>query len=294
MTAPPPGVSKVAVITTGWGAGHPEHINGTRKPSLWWIFTSRRWIPLPINVFVIEHDDGLVLFDTGVDPAVASDSDYWPDRVTRLFMDHIFRFDVTDDDGLATQLERAGYRASDVTTAVLSHLHFDHAGGIGDIPQADLLTAPEAWDHLLGSHPEREGVLRRDLVVPGARWQLLDFQPTADPALAPFTVAHDVMGDGSLMVVPTPGHLPGSVSMLVRRRSAPPVLLIGDLSYSEERLQRDQLPGTGDKELLRQSFAKVRTMKANTPDLVVVASHDTTAVGKLDEAAAAPRALPRT
>lgn len=281
-------VRKVTVIATGAGAGHPEHVHGTKKPALWWIFTSKRSITLPISVFVVEHDDGLVLFDTGADPAVVTDPDYWPDRITRLFMSHIFDFEIGSDDGLASQLERAGYDAADVTKAVLSHLHFDHAGGIGDIPGADLLVAGDAWQHMLGAHPEREGVLRRDIAVPGAHWQLLEFEPTSDPALAPFTEAHDVMGDGSLMVVATPGHLPGAVSMLVRRRNAPPVLLVGDLTYSVELLERDQVAGTGDKKLLRQSFAKVRALRAHTPELVVVASHERTAAARLAAEAGGP------
>ncbi|MDJ0770357.1 MAG: N-acyl homoserine lactonase family protein [Ilumatobacter sp.] len=254
---------------------------GTRKPGLWWVFRSKEWVTVPMNVFVIEHDDGLVLFDTGIDPAATTRA-YWPDAVTNWFVRHIFRFDVDPEDRLGDALRRAGYRAEDVTAAVHSHLHFDHAGGIADIPQADLFVARDGWDFLVrSSHPEREYVTRQHVLVPGARWRLLDFSPTDDPELAPFTEACDVMGDGSLMVVPTPGHLVGSVSMLVRRAAAPPVLLIGDLTYSEELLLRNQTAGTGDKEALLQSYAKVQTMKANNPDLVVVASHDTTAVDKL-------------
>jgi hypothetical protein len=63
---------------------------------------------VPLNVFVIDHEDGLVLFDTGIDPAAATDPDYWPDAVTRWFMNHIFRFDVKPEDRLATKLEQAG------------------------------------------------------------------------------------------------------------------------------------------------------------------------------------------
>lgn len=281
MTATQSKVRNVDVITTGRGAGHPEHFYGTKKPTLWWIFTSKQWIDIPINVFAIEHEDGLVLFDTGADPAVATDPDYWPDRITRLFMNRIFRFDIGPEDGLANQLERAGYNRADVIKAVLSHLHFDHAGGIRDIPDADLLVASEAWDHMLGPHPEREAVLRRDIAVPGARWKLIDFEPTTDPALSPFTECCDIMNDGSLIVVPTPGHTPGSVSMLVRRGDAPPILLIGDLTYSEELLERDQVAGTGDAALLRESYAKVRALKSHTPGLVIIAAHDHTAADKL-------------
>lgn len=274
-------VGQVRVITTGMGAGHPEHIYGTKKPALWWILTSKEWVDLPLNVFVIEHPDGLVLFDTGMDRAVMTDPDYWPGPVTRFLLDHIFKFDIGPDDTLTAQLEAAGYATTDVGTAVLSHLHADHAGGIAQIPDADLFVSKEAWDHMMGSHPHRKMVLRRDLVVPGAKWNHIEFRPTDDPALAPFTQACDLFGDRSMIVLPTPGHLAGDVSMLVRRVEGPPVLLIGDLTYSEDLLQRDQLPATGDHKLLLESFAKVRALKEHTPDLVIVAAHDTTAKAKL-------------
>ena len=94
------------------------------------------------------------------------------------------------------------------------------------------------------------------------------------------------MGDGSLMVVPTPGHSFGSVSMLIRSAGSPPILLIGDLTYSADLLFNNQVAGLGDKAVLLESFAKVQAMKAHTPDLVIVASHDTTAASKLEAARA--------
>lgn len=161
-------------------------------------------------------------------------------------MSRIFRIDIRPNDGLANQLEHAGYRADDVTTAVLSHLHFDHVGGIGDIPQADLLVSKQAWDHQRGPHPERDFVPSWDLNVPGAKWKPFDFEPTTDPRLAPFDQAFDVAGDGSLIVLPTPGHIRGSVSLLIRQDAAPPVLLIGDLTYprSSCNATRSRAPAT--------------------------------------------------
>ena len=63
-------VRAVSVISTGSVEIHPEHALGTRKPLYWWLLTSRRWLPSrPINVYVIEHARGLLLFDTGQDRA---------------------------------------------------------------------------------------------------------------------------------------------------------------------------------------------------------------------------------
>lgn len=277
-------IRTVSVITTGEGEVHHEHVYGTRKPELLWIFFGRRWIRLPIHVYVIDHADGLVLFDTGQDRAVVTDPDYYPDRITAFFYRHIFRdVRIGPEDTLPVQLERAGYSATQVEKAVISHLHADHVGGIADIPQADLYAGEEGFAYMRGpDHPERATVFRNRIEIPGARWHMIPFEPTDDPALASFTEAFDLMGDGSMIVLPTPGHLPGSVSMLVRRAAAPPLLLVGDLTYDEQLLDRDQVPAVcDDPEELLASYAKVRELKRRTPDLIVLPAHDPYAAQKL-------------
>jgi N-acyl homoserine lactone hydrolase len=276
-------VKAVSVISTGEGEVHHEHVHGTRKPGLWWIFFGRRWVRLPINVYVVDHDGGLVLFDTGQDRAVVTDPDYYPDPVTAFFYRHIFRnIRIGPEDTLPVQLERAGYSATQVRKAVISHLHSDHVGGIADIPQAELYAGEDGFGYMRGpDHPERQTVYRDRIEIPGARWHMIPFEPTDDPTVAPFTEAFDLMGDGSMIVLPTPGHLPGSVSMLVRRAADPPLLLVGDLTYDEQLLERDQVGAVGDPEQLRASYAKVRALKEHTPDLVILPAHDPRASEKL-------------
>jgi N-acyl homoserine lactone hydrolase len=286
-------IRAVSVITTGEGEVHHEHVYGTRKPELMWIFFGRRWVRLPIHVYVIDHTDGLVLFDTGQDRAVVTEPDYWPDRITEFFYRHIFRnIRIGPEDTLPAQLRHAGYSADQVKKAVISHLHADHVGGIADIPQAELYAGEEGFAYMRGpDHPQRATVFRDRIELPGARWNTIDFEPTDDPSLAPFTEAFDLMGDGSMMVLPTPGHLPGSVSMLVRRTDAPPVLLVGDLCYDDQLLESDQLPAVHDDPgQLRATYAKVRVLQEHTPDLIILAAHDPHAAQKLD---ATPQLQPR-
>jgi ABC-type polysaccharide/polyol phosphate transport system ATPase subunit len=64
------------------------------------------------------------------------------------------------------------------------------------------------------------------------------------------------------------------MSMLLRTGGLPPVLLVADLTYDVDSLIKDQAPGTGDAKQLRSSFAKVRNLKKQLPDLVILASHD--------------------
>ncbi len=270
-----PAIQNVQVFSTGSGQQHKEHRYGSRAPKMWWALTSRSWIELPINVFVIKHRDGLVLFDTGLDPAIASDPNYVDSAIGRFFMRRVFRLTIGPDDTVAKNLNRLDLRAEDVSTVVVSHLHFDHIGGIADVPQAELLISRDEWQQLSEPHPDHDYFFREHIQLPGAKWRSIDFTPAKDRLLAPFGGCYDVMGDGTLMLLPTPGHTAGSLSMLVRAEDRPPLLLIGDLSYSVELLMGDQLPGIyADKSQLQASFAKVRNLKAQLPDLVILGSHD--------------------
>src|SRR3954453_17946089 len=72
-------IRRVSVVSTGTVEIHPEHAGPTRQPMPLWLLTSRRWTaPRPLNVSVLEHRDGLVLFDTGQDRATVTDPRYFP------------------------------------------------------------------------------------------------------------------------------------------------------------------------------------------------------------------------
>jgi N-acyl homoserine lactone hydrolase len=147
-------------------------------------------------------------------------------------------------------------------------------GGIAHIPQAKLLVSKGEWAQLLQPHPEHDWILKEHIEIGGADWQPFAFQPTDDPLFEGFHGIYDVMGDGSIILLPTPGHTPGSLSMLIRREGWAPILLVADLTYDPLLLERDITAGTGDAAELRASFAKVRKLKQRLPDLEIVASHD--------------------
>tara|TARA_R110002096_G_scaffold280294_1_gene474429 strand:- start:8179 stop:8478 length:300 start_codon:yes stop_codon:yes gene_type:complete len=87
-----------------------------------------------------------------------------------------------------------------------------------------------------------------------------------------------------MIPLPTPGHTPGSMSLLVRTYALPPLLLVADLTYELDLLMNDHVPGTGNKSQLLASFAKVRALKKQLPDLVILPSHDPAAAEALKEA----------
>ena len=276
-----PAIKAVHEITTGFVEQHKEHRYGTSKPLMWWVLTSRSWVKAPIAAYAFEHRDGLVLFDTGLDPAIVSDPDYISSPIGRFILKKVFRIHIGPEDALDKQLEAINLVAADVSKVVVSHLHFDHIGGIAHVPQAELLVSKDEWRQLEAANPERDWILREHIELPGANWRPIEFVPTSDPLLAPFGVCYDCMGDGSMLLLPTPGHTSGSMSLLVRSSGMPPLLFVADLTYELEPLHNDQVPGIGDAEQLRASFAKVRELEKALPDLVVIPSHDPSATEKL-------------
>jgi N-acyl homoserine lactone hydrolase len=275
-------VRAVSVLSTGTVEIHPEHAYGTRKPLYWWLLTSRKWTqPRPINMYVIEHANGLVLFDTGQDRASVTDDSYFPDGLTGVVYDRLARFDIGEEETLTAQLATLGYSPSDVDTAILSHLHEDHMGGLRELKDADLMVSATEWAELSKLAPEPRGFLRKHIQIPGLKWQQIALDSTNDPTLAPFTNALDVMGDGSLVLLPTPGHTPGSMALLVRRGSGSPLLLVGDLTYEAGLLERRQIPGVGNRRRLLEATDKVLAFKERMPDVVVLPAHDPTAAARL-------------
>jgi len=276
-------IRSVEAVSTGMVDIRPQHVRNTGTPAIWWLMTSRKWTdPRPINVYVIEHRDGLVLFDTGQDRASVTDPGYFPrSGLTGLIYRRLARFHIDPDQTLTARLAAIGHDIADVHTAVLSHLHQDHIGGLPELGHADLVLDQREWQSLRQPRPEMRGLLSKHIDLPGLRWRPVTPEPTDDPDLAPFTAAHDLFGDGSLVLLPTPGHTPGSLSMLVRQAGATPLLMVGDLTYDAYLMQDGLVPGLGDRALVRRSSRAVNTLRGRYPDLVILPAHDPAAGARL-------------
>lgn len=204
----------------------------------------------PVPGFLCEHPDGLVVFDTGLHPDLATSS-----ARLRLLAD-LFEVEMGPEHTLTAQLGVLGIDPADVDIAVLSHLHFDHTGGTAELPNARVVVQRAEWEaahdpgviDLGGSDPSTYDI--------GREVQLLDG-------------GHDLFGDGSLELVPTVGHTPGHQSLLVNRD----LMLVADACYLAEALTRDHHPELAwDRDLQAETFAALRAAEAEGVQLVF--SHD--------------------
>lgn len=244
------------------------------------------WAPLvfPALVAVVEHPTGVVLFDTGYAPRVQRAVSRGIDRVYgRLLPVH-----VTPEETAVEQLAALGVAAQDVRTVVLSHLHADHVGGLLDFPAAQVVTDPAVVARARSARGL--GRLRRGwlpallpddlpdrVVAPGSL-------PRAEPVdLDPLVDGRDLLGDGSLVVVPLPGHSADHLGLLVRT-GARDVLLVGDAAWDQAAMTRGELPHPVARAVMAD-WARYRTtidhlgrLATRRPDLLVLPSHDQQAI----------------
>jgi len=275
-------ITTVSVISTGTVAIRPQHAGPTRLNTYVWLLTSRRWTgPRPINVYVIEHREGVVLFDTGQSRASITDPHYFPGGVTGFVYSRLATFDIGADQALTAGLRGLGLGLDDVHTAVISHLHQDHIGGLSELAGARIVSSRQEWDSLHRPLPELRGLLRSHIDLPGLRWEQVVPESLGDPSLAGFSHGHDLFGDGSLLLLPTPGHTPGSQSLLVRRPGRSPLLLVGDLTYDDRLLADGKLPGVGNKAQMAAATRKVNELRTALPGLAVLPAHDPAAATRL-------------
>lgn len=176
-------IRRVSAVSTGLVQIRPDHLASTWRPTAWWLLASRCWTgPRPINAYVIEHRDGLVLADAGQDRASVTDPGYFPGGMTGVLYGRLAGFAIGPTETLTSGLSRLGYAAGDVSTAVLSHLHQDHSGGLAELSHAEIVVSQAEWDTLSRPLPQPRGLMYCHIHLPGLRWRRIEPNCRATPA----------------------------------------------------------------------------------------------------------------
>jgi glyoxylase-like metal-dependent hydrolase (beta-lactamase superfamily II) len=181
-------------------------------------------ITYPVPVFVIEHPAGLVVVDTGLHHELATTTARLR-KLAALFQVHLA---ADGSDSLGSVLRAAGYDPDQVAQVVLTHLHFDHTGGLAELPNARLVVQAGEWAELGNERLLSLGAYNRDDVDLGH----LRLEVDGD---------HDLFGDGTVTCLLTDGHTAGHQSVRVRTDTGVYVIC-GDCCYLRHTLTHEHLP----------------------------------------------------
>ena len=225
-------------------------------------------IAVPVYAYLIDHPrHGPMLVDTGVNWEQAHDHDGYYDMTSRLLTERD-EYRMSPGQDLRVHLARLGYDVKEITTVFLTHVHDDHAGGLRYLPQATVVMDRRDWKH---------GVLYPysfDLVKDN-----LSFPAFDSGAFGTFPASQDYFGDGSLVLLPTPGHSPGHMCVLLRLDTGS-VLFMGDTLYTLSHLATGQVRQMtiGGADTIRQLEAaqRIQQLLSSDPGVVPLFAHDNT------------------
>lgn len=193
-------------------------------------------VAIPVTCYVVRTSDAVILFDTGLSPRAIPGL---------LRTDSLARF--TDADLLVHRLDVLGLEADHVDLVVLSHLHFDHAGGAYLFAKSELAVQKDEYSYAHYPEPFYESFYyRKNFDLPGYRWRLLD----GDTELVPGVTA-----------IRSDGHTPGHQSLVVELPESGPVVLAGDCVYWQEHLDHERVPGVvWNPTLALHSIKRLKTL----------------------------------
>ena len=231
------------------------------------ILLDRIWTEwLPIYAWAIETSEGVVLVDTG-ETARTSTPGHFPrwHPYYRLAV----RFDVTPEQEVGPQLIELGIRPDDVRRVILTHLHTDHAGGLHHFPRSEILVSDEELRLATGLAGRLRGYLP-DRLPDWFAPRSINFVP--EP-FGPFDRSQRVTPDGNVVIVPTPGHTPGHVSVIVVDGGVCR-FLAGDTTYTQEALVGGQVDGVSPSEAVSLRTMRSILRLAQEQPTVYLPSHD--------------------
>ena len=266
LTLETEGGTRLHVVQTGWVSVKQRfrELEGPASLRIPSIIADRRWTEwLPIQFFVIEHSEGVIVFDTG-EPAEVADPEYFDcNGGTKWFYTNQLRFAVNPGDELGPQLAKLGIDPASVRWTVLSHLHSDHIGGLKHLTGSTvLISRADAKGH-------RGALLCR--IPPEIEPVLVDYD---DNAFGAFERSHSITRRGDARIVPTPGHTPGHQSILLREDDKY-YFIAGDVVFDLERLESGRaLAGiVEDVEQAKESIERVRR-QVHSFDTFLAPAHD--------------------
>jgi N-acyl homoserine lactone hydrolase len=201
-------------------------------------------IEIPVSCALLRHGQGNVLFDTGCHPSVPEQPEARWGNLARL-MTPIMQ----PGDNVVNALAGIGLTCDDIDVVVCSHLHPDHCGCNAFFKRATFIIHRKEVEAARAPGAEAQGYL-------AAEWE----------QSAPTDIIEgerDVFGDGCIVLVPLPGHTPGTTGALVALDRSGAFLLASDTVTLRFTLDTGIVPkNTWNADALLKSLAEVKRIEA--------------------------------
>jgi glyoxylase-like metal-dependent hydrolase (beta-lactamase superfamily II) len=211
-------------------------------------------IELPVNCILLRHPKGNVLFDTGCHPDIVTKAEERWGPLARVMTPV-----MSADDNVISSLRAVELTPDDIDVVVCSHLHPDHCGCNQFFRKARILVRVEELDVARSADALGAGYLPVEWDYP------LNYQAVTEDI--------DLFDDGAIRLMHLPGHTPGTMGALVNLRHSGRFLLAADAVSIRANLDGDIIPkNTWNRDLCRESFAKVRSLEAD--GATVICGHD--------------------
>lgn len=216
---------------------------------------------------LVKHPRGDLLIDTGLARGIATQLRLMPLAFRVLT-------DLEHGQPAADQLDAAGYDRTRLRGILLTHAHWDHVSGTADFPGVPVLVTTDERRFV----DQGDSVMAIARSVTGARYEVYDFE--GGPYLG-FSRSHDMFGDGSVVVVPAPGHTPGSVIVFVALPDGRRFAFVGDLAWQREGVtEREERPWLmrrsvdDDPAQVRGNLLRMAAVAERFPQITLVPAHD--------------------
>jgi len=207
-----------------------------------------RQIRFPIPAYVIETAEERILVDTGLHPGAVADAARHYGEADALGL-----FQLELEESISEQID-----LTTITKVVLTHLHFDHAGGLSLLPRSvPVIVQRREWEA-----GQDAPAVKRNFYLP------VDYSIVADQIVI-VDGDHDLLGDGSIQLLLTPGHTPGHQSVRVGER----LIIGGDVTHFASGLDDHRFPMFGD-DFAAQAASAGRLRALRDAGAVVRPGHD--------------------
>lgn len=216
---------------------------------------------IPVPWFLITHPKGNIIIDGGNSVECATTPrEYWGDIC------NVYWPEMKEEQGCYNTVKNLGIDPNSIKYVLQSHLHLDHTGAIGRFPEATHIVHRKEYEYAYTADWfAKGGYIRHDFDRQNIKWNFIDIENHE---------VYDVMGDNSVLIIPTPGHSPGHCSFLINLPQSGSIIITADAVYTSDHWEDKALPGFLTSALdASRSVAKLREI-AKQADAFVIVGHD--------------------